>query len=131
MMGLKTKLGLFAIFSICLYSCYRDNQAALYPQSSVPGTSSCDTNNTSFSGAIQPIFTINCALSGCHASASPTGGYVLDNYNGIRSVVLSGRLIGAITHAAGYSAMPKDAPMLSDCDLATIISWINQGSQNN
>ena len=117
--------------SVCLYSCYRDNKAALYPKSSVPGSSSCDTTNTSYSGAVQPVFSKNCALSGCHASASPTGGYVLDTYKGAISIVLSGRLIGAITHSAGYSVMPKNAAMLSDCDIALITSWINQGAQNN
>jgi hypothetical protein len=125
------KIGLLFLLFVCLYSCYKDNKEALYPKSSVPGSTSCDTVNTSFSLDIQPVFLKNCALSGCHASSSPTGGYVLDNYNGVRSVVLSRRLLGAITHAAGYSAMPKDAAPLSDCDIAMITSWVNQGAQNN
>jgi len=130
-MNFAIKIGTFFLASVCLYSCYRDNQSSLYPKSSAPGSSGCDTSDVSFSGTVQPVFLQNCALSGCHASSSPTGGYVLDNYNGVRSVVLSGRLIGAIDHSAGYSAMPKDAAMLSDCDIAMIISWINKGAQND
>jgi hypothetical protein len=130
-MSFIIKISLLILLSVCLYSCYRDNKASLYPKSSVPGSSTCDTSNVSFSGSVQPVFLKNCALSGCHASSSPTGGYVLDNYNGVRSIVLSGRLIGAITHSAGFSAMPKDAAMLSDCDIALITSWIDQGAQNN
>ncbi len=124
-------LGLYFILSIALQGCYDDNATDIYPQSAVPGSSLCDTTNVSFSKIIEPILLQNCALPGCHASSSPTGGYTLDNYNGVRSIVLSGRIVGAITHSFGYSPMPKDAAMLNDCQVGLITSWINQGAQDN
>ena len=76
--------------------CYRDNEAALYPKSAAPGSVGCDTTDVSYSRAIQPILTQNCVLASCHASAAASGGYILDNFYGAQSIVLSRRLIGAI-----------------------------------
>ena len=123
----------FGILVMCilLAGCYEDNSTSIYPQSSYPGSSTCDTTNVSFAVTIQPILLQNCALAGCHASSSPTGGYTLDNYNGVRSIVLSGKIVGAINHEAGYSSMPKDAAQLDACVIGQITSWINQGAKNN
>jgi hypothetical protein len=124
-------LFLLFICSVIFNSCYYDDANSIYPQSPLPGSSQCDTNNVSYTTVISPILLQNCALPGCHASSSPTGGYTLDNYNGVRSIVLSGRIIGAISHLAGYSPMPKDAAMLDACQIGQITSWINQGAKNN
>ena len=122
-----------SMLSMCLLfaSCYEDNSTAVYPQSTYAGSSTCDTTNVSFSKIIQPLLLQNCALAGCHASSSPTGGYRLDNYNGVRSIVLSGRILGAINHQTGYATMPKDAAKLNACQIGEITSWIDQGAKNN
>jgi hypothetical protein len=115
--------------SVILYSCYRDNREDM----SVPsaGSSLCDTTHVSYDSTISPILLGNCALAGCHASSSATGGYAFDNYSGVRSAVLNGRLVGAITHASGFAPMPKDRAMLDDCQVALIASWVEHGAQNN
>lgn len=130
-MNLVKKMSLLFLLPVIMYSCYRDNASSLYPASASPGSIGCDTSDVSFTGSIQPILTQNCVLASCHASSSASGGYILDNFYGVQSIVLSGRFIGAITHAAGYSPMPKNSPKLSDCQLGLIISWVNQGAQNN
>ncbi len=133
----KTSLGTIKLFSLSLLfiffvcSCYHDSADALYPKSAEPGSTSCDTSNVSYSKNVNGIFLQNCALPGCHASSAPTGGYTLDNYNGVKAIVLSGRIIGAITHTMGYASMPKDRTMLNNCQIGLIKSWINQGAQNN
>lgn len=124
--------GLMLFFaSMILVGCYHDDAESLYPRSALPGSVGCDTMNVSYSRTVKSIFLNNCALAGCHASSSPTGGYTLDNYNGVKSIVLSGRVTGAITHTMGYSFMPKDRPKLDECQIGLIKSWINQGAQNN
>jgi hypothetical protein len=125
------RTGLFFLLLFVFTGCYRDNETSLYPRSAAPGSVNCDTVNLSYSHTIQQIFLQNCALPGCHASSAATGGYKLDNYSGVKSIVLSGRIIGAITHTVGYASMPKDAAMLSECQIGQIESWINQGAQNN
>jgi hypothetical protein len=130
-MSFIKKMILLFLVSAALYGCYSDNAASLYPAATFPGGINCDTANVSYSTAIEPIFIQYCALQDCHASASPLGGYILDTYNGVLSTVLSGKLVGAISHSPGYSPMPKDAAMLSDCDIGLITSWINQGAQDD
>lgn len=115
----------------CIAGCFRRNEESIYPKAAAPGSVDCDTTNVSYSKTVKYIFLQNCALAGCHASSAPTGGYMLDNYAGVKSIVLSGRIIGAITHRSGYTAMPKDAKQLNDCQIGLIKSWINQGAQNN
>jgi len=124
-------MGLLCFLCVVVCSCSRDNEATLYPAQPKPGSSSCDTNNVSFVATVKPILSQNCALVGCHTGPYPTGGYSLDSYTGAKSIVLSGRLIGAITHTVGYTPMPKNGIMLNDCQIGEIVSWVNQGSQNN
>ena len=130
--GKKTFIILLGLFCTSLFAaCYRDNAALLYPGSAMPGSSGCDTLKVSYKNTIAPIFMQNCALSGCHAGAAPTGGYSLNNYAGVVSIIRSERLIGAISHSVGYSPMPKDAPKLTDCQVGLIESWIDQGAGDN
>ena len=125
------KYYLLIFLFVAFAGCYHDDSESLYPKSTFPGGTGCDTLNISYSKSVQHIFVQNCALPGCHASGAATGGYTLDNYSGVKSIVLSGRLIGAITHTMGYAQMPKDAPMLNECQVGQIKSWVNQGAQNN
>jgi uncharacterized membrane protein len=92
--------------------------------------SSCDTTNVSYSSDVRPIFELHCL--GCHTgSALAGGGIPFDTYAQVVTYANSGGLIGAITHQQGYSAMPQGTAMLSDCKIATIRQWINEGTQNN
>lgn len=111
--------------------CVKHNEETIFPKGAIPGSSSCDTTNVSYSRTISVILMQNCALTGCHASSSSTGGYTLDNYNGVKAIVASGRIIGAITHTSGYVPMPKDRAMLNECQIGLVKSWIGQGGQNN
>jgi hypothetical protein len=43
----------------------------------------------------------------------------------------SGKLLGTINHAAGFSPMPKGGAKLSSCRIATIKKWIDAGMLNN
>lgn len=125
------KICLVVFTALVMYGCYRHNEETVHPPIATPGSAECDTVNVSYDRTVKYIFQQNCALSGCHASSAPTGGYTLDNYDGVRSIVLSGRIKGAITHASGYVPMPKDAGQLTDCQVGLILSWIDQGAKNN
>ncbi len=112
--------------SLFWLGCYNDNSEDLFPQ-----PTQCDTSNVTFTATIQPILNQHCALANCHATGSALGGYMLDNYDGVKNTVMSGRIIGAINWEAGYSQMPKNAVKLSDCDILKIETWINNGALNN
>jgi uncharacterized protein YjdB len=105
----------------------------------------------SFANQVQPIFTANCALSGCHAGASPEQGMNLSAgqaYNAIVNVpsvqqpslmrVLPGNpdnsyLVRKIegTPSITGSRMPLGGPFLTASQIATIRTWISQGAPNN
>ncbi len=57
--------GLFFIIGACLTGCYKDVNIA-------PVNTSAPPQATSYKNDIQPIFTANCALSGCHVAGSQT-----------------------------------------------------------
>lgn len=95
-----------------------------------PNYGSCNTTNMSYAGNIAPVLNANCV--GCHSGVAPSGGITLNTYEGVRSVALSGKLIGAITWSPGFSPMPKGASQkLPDCTIQKINAWVNDGAPNN
>lgn len=89
----------------------------------------CDSNAFAFATNIQPILDKNC--KGCHSSAAPSGGVVLDTYAGVSAVVNNGKLLLAINHQPGASAMPQGGAKLSHCNITQIEKWIAAGAANN
>ena len=104
--------------------CYYDKHDLLNP-----AALSCDTVAVSFSRTIQPILNANC--TGCHTGVGSPNGVTLDSWAGARGPAMNGKLIGTITHAPGFSQMPKNGLKLSDCNIQKIRLWIAGGSLNN
>lgn len=92
-------------------------------------SSSCDTANVTYSGAIRNIISNKC--QGCHSGANPSGGFDYSTYNGVKARVDDGKLWGAVNHVQGFSPMPKNGSKLSDCELGQIKKWIDAGAPNN
>ena len=90
---------------------------------------SCDTTQFKYGANIAPLVSTYCL--GCHSGGAPSGGINLSTYNGIRAVAISGRLVGAVSQAPGYSPMPKNAGKLNPCQITQITKWVNSGSPNN
>jgi hypothetical protein len=91
--------------------------------------SACDSNQFRYSTNVNVVLTTFC--TGCHSGVGASGNVDLSTYTSVRSIALSGRLVGAITHAVGYSPMPKGAAKLSDCQIAQVRKWIAAGALNN
>ena len=89
----------------------------------------CNTVNVSYSGFIAPLFTTFC--NGCHSGGNPSGGILLNSYNGVKAVAQNGRLMGAISWSAGFQRMPQSGNKLSNCSIDKIQAWINDGAPNN
>lgn len=95
----------------------------------------CDTTNITFSGTIWPDIIQNHCF-GCHNGVNASGGIHLENYSQVAAQASippgqPGSLWGAVSHASGNSAMPKNQPQLSDCKLSQIEMWINAGKPEN
>lgn len=112
------------------------------------------SGEVTLSGDVQPIFTGNCALSGCHAESSPQEGMSLGAGQTFSNVVnVAARQLPSMnrvtpnqpdnsylvhkvqdTHmAAGGSGdrMPQGRSPLSQSDIDLIRAWIQAGAQPN
>ena len=111
------------MLAVVMMSCYYDNEEKLY------GEEQCSGEAATYAGRVSPIIRENCLQ--CHSAAIANGGVVLEGYDKLKIVADNGKLVGAITHASGFSPMPKNAPMLSSCDIDAIRQWVNDGALNN
>ena len=109
-----------------MVSCSKQSEDVLKGQ---VGGGTCDTVGMRFSANVLPILQANCYR--CHAGGIVNGGVTLDGYSNVIKQVQNGQLIGAITHAPGFTPMPFDGGKLSDCNIAIIQAWINEGAPDN
>jgi len=103
-----------------------------------------------FANDVQPIFTNNCAVSGCHAGASPAQGMNLSagsSHDAIVDVAANESQTldriepGSPDESYLYlkinpsppsgSRMPLGADPLTDEQIATVNFWIEQGAEDN
>jgi hypothetical protein len=121
------------IIIFCAVACSKDNVQTL-SGSQNSTTPNCDTVNSKYAADVFPILQANCYTCHGNGNTGGSGGINLDGYgNLVLWVNNNGKdyLIGNITHAPGFVAMPYGLPKLDDCNINKIISWVNNGAQNN
>jgi hypothetical protein len=116
-------IGLCLSLALTLTNCYYDNEEALY------GVEQCSTEPVTYAGTISGILQRNC-LS-CHSQSANSGGVVLETYAQVKVQATSGKLVGVVSHAPGFSSMPKNAPQLSECNVSAIRQWVEAGALDN
>lgn len=120
------------------------------------GPAPCGGNGeVSYSRDVQPIFSTNCAFSGCHDHLTMSGGLNLEanaSYENIVNVPstetaldriepgdpdqsylylkLTGDYVN-VPGGEGTGRMPLNGPPLPDDDIETIESWILDGAPDN
>jgi hypothetical protein len=92
-------------------------------------SNTCDTTLFKYGANVQPILAANCI--GCHSGAGASGGINLSTYTNVKAIATAGQLIGAITHAQGFSPMPKGGAKLPECQITQIKKWVAAGTLNN
>jgi len=118
------------------------------------GSGAVPDDSISLTRDVQPIFTANCALSGCHAGTAPVLGQNLAAGLAYASIVdipaqeapgyfrvrpffpdssyLVHKIEGTQALLGGSGArMPLGAAPLTTAEIATIRSWIAVGAPNN
>ena len=134
---MKNSIGLFSILlflaEILLPSaCYFDNLQELHPELLL--NNNCDSSsNMSFQTHIKPILSNSCgANNSCHNAQGAGGGYILENYSGVKSAVTSGKLLSSILWDGNANQMPKGSPSkLNECSTSKIQKWIDAGALDN
>ena len=108
---------MMALVSAVLFACKKDD--------------GCAPSNVSYATDVVPILETQCYT--CHSTANgpSVSGIVLEGHANTKVKADDGSLVGAIEHQGGYSPMPGTGAKLDDCDIATIRTWVDEGSKNN
>jgi hypothetical protein len=89
----------------------------------------CVATNVSFANTVLPTLRTNC--TGCHSGTTPSAGIDLNSYATVKVQAANGKLVGSISHAAGYIAMPSATVSISSCEISQIKAWVTEGTLNN
>jgi hypothetical protein len=117
----------FILFSLFFYL-----MACTYNEEVAPDDIHCDTDSVTYLGSIVPILQANCYT--CHDKNNAPAfaeGIVLEGHDNIKEQVEKGRLLGAIRHQPGFTAMPRNLPRLPECTLQEIEAWVEAGASDN
>ena len=122
-----TRIFLLALFiTTVLSACYYDKEELLY---GAPAPCTDTTGTISYQAKVVPILQTNCY--GCHSGSAPSGGQAMGTYTADKAMAQTGKLLGVISHATGFSPMPKGGTKLSNCNIAIVRKWIEAGAPNN
>ena len=89
----------------------------------------CVATNVSFANTVLSTLKTNC--TGCHSGTNPSAGIDLNSYATVKVQAANGKLVGSISQAAGFIAMPSATVSLSACEISQIKAWVTEGSLNN
>lgn len=92
-------------------------------------TPACDSNDSSYTTGIKPLIATYCV--GCHNVHTMSGNVALDDYKGVQTIALDGRLLNVTMHLQGYVIMPPTGAGLSDCQITQLKKWVAAGAPNN
>lgn len=119
---------LFILFVATVAGCYYDTEEKLYPELST----SCDLTNVTFAATVTPILQASCFSCHSNSNAAGSGGGIkIQNYADVVTLAKNGKLMGTVTHASGYQAMPQGGGKLTDCEINQLQKWIDNGTLNN
>lgn len=89
----------------------------------------CDSTAASYANDIAPLLQDYCV--GCHNSSRSDGNVNLESHAKVVTYVDNGTLMGSIIHDPLYAKMPPSGSKLSDCRIAQVQKWIDEGAQDN
>jgi hypothetical protein len=119
----KNVLLIICFWSIIGTGCVYHKEEELYP---VP----CNNTNVTYSATISRLLS-TYACTTCHSGPAPSGNFSLVGYNNVKAKVLDRRLLGAISHASGFSPMPQGGQKMTDCEISKVKKWIDAGAPDN
>lgn len=113
------------IVAFTLAGCYYDKEEELYGVGAP-----CDPGVVTYSSTITGILSGYGCMT-CHVGTNASGNISLQGYGNVRIVALNGKLLGSISHSAGFSPMPQGGNKMSACDISKVKVWVDGGAVNN
>lgn len=107
------------LFAVLLFiGCNKDDEGVM-----------CDTTDITYTNTVATILNNSCAVSGCHVNGNEANAWFsLEGYTNAKGAADFGRMIGAISHDEGFSAMPKGFDKLDQCTIDKITAWVEAGA---
>lgn len=115
---------IFSALLVFVFSCSKQNKEDLDFEASL-----CSVDTISFQLHISVVLKNNCMP--CHNASTAQGGVILDNYADVAPLANSGDLLGVTRRDPGYTPMPTNTGKISECSIAAIEKWVNQGVLDN
>jgi thioredoxin-related protein len=114
------------ILSLFFFSCYYDNEEALYPAIDT----TCDTTVVTYSGTIVNMMSNNCYMCHSNKTAAANGSNIrLEDYSDV--VVRSNIITQSIKHTGSSIPMPKNGGKIKSCYITQWDIWVRKGMVNN
>jgi len=113
------------LLALRLSSCTNDKKEIEAP------VANCDTTNITYSQTIKPLIQTRCfgAGSSCHGPGSPNQSF--NTYEKLTDEFYITKISASIRHEQGALPMPQGQDKLPECEINTIVTWINKGYPNN
>lgn len=132
---MKSKIFFVLIFSVIfsLFSACENETEEPKKDDNVSATCNDTVGNITYANKIEPLITTYCGSNSnaCHRNGSSSSGLSLDDYQDVKESVTDHNLMATIRHESGFSAMPKGAPKLSNCQIAVFQKWVDTGMAEN
>lgn len=110
-------------FGLLLAACTYDSTDDLLPPPA------CNPAAGTYAVVVAPLIQQRCLT--CHSNSARGGDISLETHAQVQVVALNGRLLGSVSHAPGFKAMPQGAPKISECEVEQIRFWIAAGAPRN
>jgi len=89
----------------------------------------CDTTDVTYTNDVASILNASCAVSGCHVDGNEANAFFsLESYEQAKTAAGFGKMVGAISHEDGFTAMPYGSDKLEQCSIDKISAWIEDGT---
>ena len=124
---LKT-VSLVFLISILTAGCGKEQSPPFYPVT-VPAGCSLDAATVTYLPTIKQIIGKNCAYIGCHFPGNSN--YDFTSYEVVAERIRSGRFTERVLLPVSHSLHMPQGFAMDSCELAKVMSWINNGFPNN
>lgn len=107
------------------------------PPDTMPPAVVCDPDSVFFEQTVQPLLASYCATEGCHDAITHEEGVRLYDYAHVMQQVQAGNpnnsdlLTDGIWENGNDQMPPNGEPQLTQDQIDLIVTWIQQGAQNN
>lgn len=112
-------LSIFLLAGLLFVACNKDDDTG----------DPCDVSDITYTNTVAVVLNNSCAVSGCHVNGNEANAWFsLEGYDNAKASADFGRMVGAVSHDEGFSAMPKGGDKLDQCTIDKITAWVEAGA---